>query len=108
MANLLKLKRRLPAPPTEDETTNALREPETAPAPAAPVSSAGARIDGRSLRKTGRTVQFATRVSPGFDQRFRVCAKREGLMFAELLEQMLETFERRSGAGPSGPEDTKR
>jgi hypothetical protein len=53
------------------------------------------RIDGRSLRRSGRTVQFATRVSPEFDDRIRQIAKRDGLLLVEVLERALDALEQR-------------
>jgi hypothetical protein len=53
------------------------------------------RIDGRTLRRSGRTVQFATRVSPEFDERIRQIAQREGLLLVEVLERALEALEAR-------------
>jgi hypothetical protein len=93
MADLSKLKRRLPPPPTEEEASTTLQEPETAPAPAPPPKASTKKIDGRTLRKTGRTVQFATRVNEDFDRRFRQIAKRDGVLFAQLLELSLEAYE---------------
>lgn len=52
------------------------------------------RIDGRTLRRSGRTVQFATRVSPEFDERVRQIALRDGLLLVEVLERALATYER--------------
>lgn len=97
MADLSKLKRRLPPPPSEDEASTTLQEPETAPAPTPPAPSGTAKkkTDGRTLRKTGRTVQFATRVSEDFDRRFRHVAERDRLMFARLLELALEAYEKK-------------
>lgn len=53
------------------------------------------RIDGRTLRRSGRTVQFATRVSPEFDERIRQIARREGLLLVEVLERALDALEGR-------------
>ena len=53
------------------------------------------RIDGRTLRRSGRTVQFATRVSQEFDERVRGIAVREGLLLVEVLEKALEAYEAR-------------
>lgn len=55
-----------------------------------------ARIDGRSLRRSGRTIQFATRVSPEFDERIRRIAKRDGMLLVEVLEKALDAYENRS------------
>ena len=35
-------------------------------------------------------------MSPDFNRRFRAVAKRDGLMFAELLEKSLEAYEKRA------------
>jgi hypothetical protein len=51
------------------------------------------RVDGRSLRRSGRTIQFATRVSPEFDERIRTIAKRERMLLVEVLEKALEAYE---------------
>jgi hypothetical protein len=105
-------KNRLGAPPTEEDASRNLDEPEAGPsvsaaasapvaaAPARQVSSAEtpSRIDARSLRRTNRTLQFATRVSPEFDQRIRQIAAEEGKLLVEVMEQALAAYEReRSG-----------
>lgn len=66
-------------------------------APAEPARAAAPRIDGRALRRTGRTVALATRVSESFDSRLRSIAQREGLLLCEVLEQALEAYEQRQG-----------
>lgn len=66
--------------------------PATEPPPLAP-SSYASRIDGRTLRRSGRTVQFATRVSPEFDDRLRRIAMRDGLLLIEVLERALDAYE---------------
>ena len=109
MADLSKLKRRstLGAPPAAAEASPNLSAPEIAPsappvmpAPELPATSApslagkGKRFrDGRSARRTGRTVQFATRVTPDFDDRFREIAERDRLLHVELLEKALDAYE---------------
>ena len=101
MADVSKLKqkpaRRLGPPPAADEASENLSAPEVAPvAPAAttPTAAAHRRRDGRSLRRTGRTVTFATRVSPEFDERIRDIAEEKGLMLVEVLEQALAAYDR--------------
>jgi hypothetical protein len=98
MADLSKLKRRntLGEPPSIEEASQNLQAPETAAA----VVQSGAlpheehhRIDGRTLRKTGRTVQFATKVSLEFDNKLRRIAQRDGLLLVEVLERALEAYE---------------
>jgi hypothetical protein len=118
MANLSKLKRRntLGAPPPLEEASQNLSAPEVAPvvAPQATPPRATAtlprkpyragnehetvndrreRIDGRGLRKTGRTVQFANRVSWEFDDKLRHIAQRDGLKLVEVLERGLDAYE---------------
>jgi hypothetical protein len=108
MADLTKLKRRssLGAPPPLVEASPNLEAPETAPPPAPPVrrmtvvrpaaARAGEAIprrDGRSARRSGRTLQFATRVSPEFDSRLRSIAERDRRLLVEVLEEALEAYE---------------
>ena len=92
-ADLSKLtKKRLGPPPSIDDASDNLSAPEVAPAP---VARRRGREDGRTLRATGRTIQFSTRVSPDFDKRFRAIAKRERLLLAELLERALDAYEKK-------------
>jgi hypothetical protein len=118
MADMTKLRRRgsLGAPPPAEEASPNLQAPETAPATAPPEPAAAlpsapmprspqpdpqrAGIgqgthprDGRSARRTGRTLQFATRVSPEFDQRLRDIAERDRLLLVEVLEFALDAYE---------------
>jgi hypothetical protein len=100
MADISSLKnkkaRRLGPPPGVEEASNNLTAPEVAPAaPAAPARQEEApRIDARSLRRSNRTVQFATRVTPEWDARIRAAAQQHGLMLTEVLERALDAFER--------------
>ncbi len=111
MADASKLKglRRsgLGAPPSQDEArTDLSPEPprtvhsasESAAATqqsrrtdAAPIQAS--RMDGRTMRRSGRTVQFATRVSPEFDERIRQIAMRDGMLLVEVLERALDAYE---------------
>lgn len=114
MADISKLRRHssLGAPPPPAEASPNLAAPEIAPVipphlqprheiPALPTpamaeaagETARKRWDGRSARRTGRTLQFATRVSPEFDERLRVIAAREGLLLVEVLERALDAYE---------------
>jgi len=96
MADLSKLRKRttLGEPPPLEEASTNLEAPEIAPVSHEPRRGRAARrIDGRSLRRTGRTVQFATRVSEEFDNKFRRIAQRDGLRFGELLERALAAYE---------------
>ena len=119
MANLAKLKRRntLGTPPPLEEASQNLQAPEIVPVVTAPAVSSRSeavpvrkpvgepegnpphpydtqyRIDGRSLRRTGRTLQLATRVSWEFDDKLRRIAQRDGLKLVEVLERALEAYE---------------
>jgi hypothetical protein len=119
MANLSKLKRRntLGDPPPFAEASQNLQAPEIAlvvTAPAAlprveavparqpvgeqqddtqPPRDAQYRMDGRSLRRTGRILQLATRVSWEFDDKLRRIAQRDGLKLVEVLERALDAYE---------------
>jgi hypothetical protein len=108
MADLTMLKRRssLGAPPPLAEASPNLEALETAPPAAAavrrmavvpaPALRAGEgvpRRDGRSARRSGRTLQFATRVSPEFDDRLRSIAERDKKLLVEVLEDALEAYE---------------
>ena len=111
MADLSKLKRRstLGAPPPATEASTNLEAPETVlpPSPRVvepvsisrlPLAGQGQRRDGRSARRTNRTVQFATRVSPAFDERLRDIAERDGLLLVEVLERALDAYESIKGS----------
>ncbi|KPY61005.1 hypothetical protein ALO93_200084 [Pseudomonas amygdali pv. sesami] len=115
MADVSKLKGRrstLGTPPSLDEASDNLSAPEVAPVAARlpklsrpirparegkpvgePISTEDGRPDGRSARRTNRTIQFATRVTPEFDKRVRDVAEREGLLLVEVLEQALDLYE---------------
>lgn len=103
MADLTNLKKRssLGAPPSPDEASQNLSAPEVAPALSPAATQPRQRRDGRSARRTNRTLPLSTRVSPEFDERLRDVAERDGLMLCELLEEALEAYERRRGAPPS-------
>ena len=95
MADLSKLKgRRLGPPPAFTEAPGNLHAPEIAPK--APEPSPRPFKDGRSARRTGRTVQFSTRVSEAFDERFRAVVARDKLQMNELLERALDAYEEKA------------
>jgi hypothetical protein len=98
MADASKLKRGLGTPPAPDEArTDLMPEPAAAGEPT-PRPAAGTgpipRIDARSLRRSGRTVHFATKVTPAFDNRVRQIAAETGKMLTEILEEALAAWER--------------
>jgi hypothetical protein len=91
----LKNKNRLGIPPSKEEASDNLTAPEVAP-----VADSGedqlsyTKVDGRTLRKTGRTIQFATRVSKDFDLRLRQIAQKENLLLVQVLEKALKEYEK--------------
>ena len=91
MADLSKLKtprRSLGTPPSIEEASPNLRAPEVAPMP--PIIP---RRDARALRRSNRTIAFATRVTQEFDTRIRDIAERDGLKLVEVLERALDAYE---------------
>ena len=93
MADVSKLKqvrRSLGAPPSIEEASPNLRAPEIASLPPpieAGTESGPRRRDARAMRRTNRTLPFATRVSPEFDNRLRDIAERDGLKLRQTPEQ---------------------
>ncbi|MEB3703220.1 hypothetical protein Bealeia2_01914 (plasmid) [Candidatus Bealeia paramacronuclearis] len=105
MADVSKLKKItqrhsiLGEPPPLQEASHNLTAPEIAPLPVLAISDSqlkrkrDGRIDGRSARRTKRTVQFATRVTPDWDERIRQLALHEGVLLVEILEKALSLYE---------------
>jgi len=101
MADVSKLKKigkynSLGTPPTADEASKNLETPELVlgnTQKSGPVI----RRDARTLRRTNRTLPFATRVSPEFDCRLRDIAERDGLKLVEVLEKALDAYEKQNG-----------
>jgi hypothetical protein len=85
-------KKSLPEPPPSTEASENLAAPENAPNTKISNVITG-RLDGRSLRRSGRTVQFATRVTPEFDHRIRHLADTKKMLIVEILEDALDLFE---------------
>lgn len=86
MANFPKSNRKnLPPPPPPSEAKDNLAQPEHAP-------SAGSYVDGRTLRATGRTTQFTTRITEELQTEIKVFAAQHKLKFNELLEQAFEAL----------------
>jgi predicted HicB family RNase H-like nuclease len=53
-----------------------------------------AKVDGRSLRATGRTHQFATRIKEETHRRMRILAAEDGITLGELIERAVAAYER--------------
>lgn len=82
----LKKKSRLGTPPSSSAVKNNLRQPEILEE----------EIDKRTLRKTGRTHQLATRVTPDFYNKIRIIAARDRIKIVELLERAIDIYEKDS------------
>jgi hypothetical protein len=101
----IRRQRTLGAPPPLEEASLNLDAPEVAPSsrpiPTPTRRSEGSTtsppraLDGRSLRRSGRTLQFATRVSPEFDTKLRHAAARDDLLLVEVMEKALDLYEAR-------------
>ena len=88
MANFPKPNRKnLPPPPAPSEAKDNLAQPEHAPA--------GTYVDGRTLRATGRTTQFTTRITDELQTEIKVFAAQHKLKFNDLLEQAFEALKDR-------------
>lgn len=75
-----------PQPPIKPEPT-----PESPPAPAPQPFDPG-KVDGRTLRATGR-VPFATRIKPEAHEALRRIAYHQGITIAEALERAVSTYD---------------
>lgn len=80
-------------PSPEPRAAGAPATTRAEPPPPAAGAGEGTRRDGRSARRTGRTLQFATRVSPEFDERVRAIAEADGILLVEVLERALDALE---------------
>ncbi len=102
MADVSKLKRRLPTPPPPDEGSAGIERhsdlPVAEPA-AAPAAVEPPVLDGRSLRATGRTLQLNIKVSSATKATILRLAKERDLLVAEVIEQAVEALERAGGGG---------
>lgn len=99
MATFDKIKKkrsRLAAPPPPEAAPNNTSQPEHDQAEAAKEVIVEL-VDKRTLRKTNRTKQFATRVTPKFEREFRVYAAQHGLKLVELLERSFEAYKKQDG-----------
>lgn len=109
MVDVSKLKRgrsRLGVPPSSEETAPGLSAPEVAPLPQESQLIANeittsekpyVRRDGRTARKTNRTLAFATRVTIDFDKEIREIAELEGMLLVEVLEEALNAYKEKKG-----------
>jgi len=90
MANFPKPNRKnLPPPPPPSEAKDNLTQPEHAPAPE-PVPW----VDGRTLRTTGRSTQFTTRITDAFLKEIKLFAVEHDMNMNELLEKAFAALKR--------------
>jgi len=75
-------KRALPPPPGLHETRDNLSQPETAPA----------RLDKRTLRNSGRTLQYNVRISPEFQEELNTLMLRDRLTGWQWLAVAMEAY----------------
>jgi hypothetical protein len=78
---LKKLKKNMPTPPTQ--ASQNLQQAET---------TYKRTTDGRYFRRTGRTIQFTTRVTSSYDRIIREIAYQENCLLVEILERALVSY----------------
>jgi hypothetical protein len=90
MADFTKSRRsKLPPPPAPSEAKDNLTQPEHAPVP-----EPTPWVDGRTLRATGRTTQFTTRVTSEFLKEIKLFAVKHDLNLNEVLEKAFAALKR--------------
>ena len=89
--------KRFGQPPTEPTANMVPEQPEPVVDPALEIP-VPQRIDGRSLRRTGRTVGFSTKVTEDWDYRLKTYAGRHNLLIVQVLEKALDALEREEKA----------
>lgn len=106
--SLKKSKTGIAAPPPPEAAGDNTKAPETAPAgptfptppkppprpPVPPAPPAQKLRDGRSLRKTGRTHQFATRIKEETHGKMYDLAARDQITLGELIERAVDAYDR--------------
>ena len=93
MANITKLKSlrgTLGQAPGQEEASSNIYSPESTTI--ANSLEGMVKVDGLSRRRSGRTVRFATTVTPEFDLLVRHIAERENIMIVEVLEKALKQY----------------
>ncbi|POZ49797.1 hypothetical protein [Methylovulum psychrotolerans] len=72
-------------PPKPTETRHTLNESE-------PLPVASQKVDGRTLRRTGRSAQFNVMLSPDFREQISQAAETDRLTYPQLLAVMLRAY----------------
>lgn len=93
-----RLRHRLPKPPPPDEGATGIEQarpapPEPAPPAPALVAAAPRRLDGRSLRATGRTTQLNVKITEDTKAAVLRLAQERGLLVSEVIEQAVALLE---------------
>lgn len=83
----LKKKSKFGPPPCVEDVKDNLDLPESH------VNEHSQLLDGRSLRKTGRTHQLATRVTYDFYREVKQLSLDENIKIAELLERAIRLYQ---------------
>jgi len=89
-SKLKSLKKTLGDVPKLNEASNNTLSPEMAPSNS--YNESYTRIDGRTMRRTNRTVRLATSVTPEFDRMLRKVAVEKNMLLAEVLEEALQFY----------------
>jgi len=89
-SKLKSLKKTLGDIPKLDEASKNTLSPETAPSNN--YNEEYTRVDGRTMRRTNRTVRLATSVTPEFDRMLRKVAIEKNMLLAEVLEEALKLY----------------
>ena len=67
--------------------------------PGLPANTDPGEVDGRTLRATGRTHPFATRIREDVHKQMKRIVVRDGLTLGELLEKAVDAYEREQSRG---------
>ncbi|MDO9103659.1 MAG: hypothetical protein Q7U57_01725 [Methylovulum sp.] len=78
-------KLRIELPPEPTETRQTLSE-------SAPLPTTAQKVDGRTLRRTGRSAQFNVMLSPDFREQIAQVSEIDRLTYPQLLAVMLRAY----------------
>lgn len=73
-------------------------EPRIEPQIEAPAAPLPPPVDGRTLRATGRTEQFATRITAETKAQIQQIAREEGITMAEVIERAVADYKAARGS----------
>ena len=81
-----------PSPPVQPAPAQVAQAVHPQPAPQSPPAFDPGKVDGRTLRRTGRE-PFATRIKPEAHEALRRIAYHRRITIAEALEMAVEAFD---------------